>query len=258
MIKLTKQELAKFKPLNNLVLLKPLEDRSKYQLTKDIELKIDIDFTEFAFKHINVINKVIAVPDKIICGQYRSDWKTEVEIQVGDTVVVNQFPIQSSVTSSEFIVCEGEIYYYVRYSDIYCKYYYPQKKNFITDLITFGIALLPENPEIELAPINGYVLAEPVIEKSGFGAYITEKETNSAIVKFIGSKNTDYWEERFKPESQSFYKPVDIDVEVGDEIHFTQFANRKLDNGLKSIFGNLIPVMRKDITYLKRGDVIYG
>ena len=261
MIKLTKEELSKIKPLNNMVIIKPLENRSKYQLTKDVELKLDVDFTEQAFRYIGVINKVIAVPDKIIFGQGGSEWETTMELSVDDTVVVNYFPLQPSVTSGDFIVCEGEIYYYIRYSDIYCKSNEIDDKVHGLTLNDGGVNCMFWGGKLNnfiLIPLNGYLLCEPVFKKEGIGAYSVEKETNSAIVKFIGSKNTRHFEEIYKPESVSSYIAEDRDVEVGDVIFYKQFLAATLDNGLKNVLGDLRVIKRSDVVYLKRGEVIYA
>lgn len=254
MIKITREELSRLKPMNNLVLIKNIEDRSKFKLTDDIEIKLETDFTEFAFRHINIINKVIAVPDKIQFGEGKSEWETTMELSIGDTVVVNQFPLQCAVTNKEFYVCEGEVYYYIRYCDIYCK---QSVVGFKKLSFTDDFKELSAEPVMELIPLNGYILAEPITKQEGFGVYQVEKETNQAIVKFVGTPNTKHLK-RFKPESQSFYEPIEQEVEAGDVVTFKKFTNAVLDKGLKKVFGNMVVIARKDIAIYQRGDTIYG
>jgi hypothetical protein len=260
MIKLTKEELLSLRPQNNMVIIKSLEDRSKYQLTKDIELKLDIDFTKDAFRYIGVINQVVAVPDKIIFGtkphdrdsriQF-SEWETTVELEVGDTVVCNYFDLQPSVVSGNFIVCEGCTYYYIRYSDIYCKI-----KNFSGNVNDIRNAVSMNIPDY-LIPINGYILAEPIFKKEGIGAYMVDKETDHALVKYVGKKNTKYME-RYNQNGDYMYEPMDMDVQVSDIIHFKKYAAHAMDNGLAKYFGSLIPILGRDVTYHEREGMIYG
>jgi len=254
MIKLTKQELDKIKPINNMVLLMPLEDRSQYELTKEVKLQLETDFTEDAFRYIPVINKVIAVPDNIKFGQNFSEWETTMELSVGDTVVVNQLPLQLAQNDKQFILCEGIRYFWIKYSDIYCK------------SVEIGAVVQPlqkgyletREPIYNLIPINGYVICEPVIDEIKYIEQVVKKESKQfAVVKFIGSLNTNHLE-RWQPASESFYTPSDMEVEVGDVICFKKYRNRRLDNGLAKVFGNLVPIMRKDILYIKRGETIYG
>jgi len=254
MIKLTKQELDKIKPINNMVLVQPLEDRSQYELTKEVKLQLETEFTEDAFRYIPVINKVIAVPNNIKFGQGFSEWETTVELTVGDTVVVNQLPLQLAQNDKQFILCEGVRYFWIKYSDIYCKQKLVDVRiNSDTDENGIGFDSL-----YKLTPINGYVICEPVIDEIKYIEHVVKKESKQcAVVKFVGSLNTNHLE-RWKPESESFYTPSDMEVEVGDIVYFKKYRNRRLDNGLKKTFGTLMPIKRSDILYIKRGDLIIG
>lgn len=260
MIKLTKQELDKIKPINNMVLLQPLEDRSQYELTKEVTLQMDVDFTAEAFMYVPVINKVIAVPENIKFGQGFSEWETTMELSVGDTVVVNQLPLQLAQNDKQFILCEGIRYFWIKYSDIYCKIaYWSMREGLITKYESGETGLLNLfHFSRVLVPINGYVICEPVIDEIKYIEQIVKKESKQfATVKFIGSMNTNHLE-RWQPASESFYTPSDMEVEVGDQICFKKYRNRRLDNGLAKVFGNLIPIRRSDILYVKREGVIYG
>ena len=259
MIKLTKQELDKIKPINNMVLLQPLEDRSQYELTKEVKLQLETEFTEDAFRYIPVINKVIAVPDNIKFGQGFSEWETTMELSVGDTVVVNQLPLQLAQNDKQFILCEGVRYFWIKYSDIYCKSDVTHSDIPLKMIYDKDWNLLSsEHEKTILTPINGYVICEPVIDEIKYIEQVVKKESKQfATVKFIGSMNTNHLE-RWQPASESFYTPSDMEVEVGDQICFKKYRNRRLDNGLAKVFGNLVPIMRKDILYVKRGEQIYG
>jgi len=257
MIKLTQQELTKLKPINNMVLISPLEDRSTHKIA-DIELKLETELTETAFQYINVINKVVAVPDKIKFGVGFSEWKTEMELKVGDTVVVNRMPIQFALNDKNYIECEGVRYFWIKYSDIYCK---TVKYSDLGIKPVNGISIEQWGKEIKdyfFKPINGYILSEPIKETEGWGEYKVEKESQkSAIVKYVGTPNSEHLS-RFKPESQSDYEPMDMPCQVGDLIFFKKYANVHLEEGIKQTLGGLIVIKAKDITHIKRGDMIYG
>jgi len=245
---ITKEQLSHIKMKNNMVLVMPLEDRSQYELTKEVTLQMDTEFTEDAYRYVPVVNKVISVPDNIKFGQNFSEWETTMELSVGDTVVVNQLPLQLAQNDKQFILCEGIRYFWIKYSDIYCKLSF----DFVLDK-----AIFPMVNQI-LVPINGYVICEPVIDEIKYIEQVVQKESKQfATVKFIGSMNTNHLE-RWQPASESFYTPSDMEVEVGDQICFKKYRNRRLDNGLAKVFGNLVPIMRKDILYVKREGVIYG
>jgi len=247
MIKLTQQELSKLKPMNNMVLISPLEDRSTHKIA-DIELKLETELTETAFQYINVINKVVAVPDKIKFGVGFSEWKTEMELKVGDVVVVNRMPIQFAINDKNYIECEGIRYFWIKYSDIYCKIPTWHDWDSDTDIII----------KRKYSPINGYILAEPIMETEGWGEYKVEKESQkSAIVKYVGTPNTEHLS-RFKPESQSDYEPMDMPCQVNDVIFFKKYANVHLEEGIKQTLGGLIVIKAKDITHIKRGELIIG
>jgi len=254
MIKLTKEELLRITPINNMVLLMPLEDRSKFALTKEVELTMDVDFTEDQFRYVPVVNKVIAVPENIKFGQGFSEWETTMELSVGDTVVVNQLPLQLAQNDKQFIICEGVRYFWIKYSDIYCKQKLVDVRiNSDTDENGIGFDSL-----YNLTPINGYVICEPVIDEIKYIEQVVKKESKQfATVKFVGRMNTNHLE-RWQPASESLYTPSDMEVEVNDVICFKKYRNRRLDNGLAKEFGLLTPIMRKDILYVKRGELIIG
>lgn len=124
---------------------------------------------------------IVAVPSHLIYGNFGSEWLTDIEVEVGDHVYWGPM----AAYDSPVIKSGGDTFFLIKYQDIVCK-----------------------EKDREIFPVNGYVVAEEVIEvirsKSFF---LGEKHLrNKGIVKYVGVPNKEY----------SYAMSDAVDVQPGD------------------------------------------
>lgn len=126
------------------------------------------------------------------------DWDVEMEIQVGDMVFFSLIESKNSVQ----LICEGELYKSVPYSDCYC-YKREVYVNKWTD---------PPTKKTVTGMLNGFVLCEPVYfqKQSHLDAFSdTQIDKSRGIIAFIGDAPKAYLRQE--------YSHID-DLRVGDEV----------------------------------------
>ena len=110
-------------------------------------------------------------------------WKTEIELEVGDTVWMNHLTVQDY--QFQYNTKEYKI---VRYEDIVCA-----KRG------------------DEVVMVNGYILCRPIVEKKKALLYEREERVvEQAEVEYVGKPNVEYQDPR----------RTDYEVNVGDRILF--------------------------------------
>jgi co-chaperonin GroES (HSP10) len=119
-----------------------------------LSLYIDTDFEPE--KHTVVTGTVEAIPPKLDWKQL--PWKTEIEVQVGDRVVMYYMAVMNCMAKEQrrYIREMGRTYIFLKYSNIYAA-------------IRDG----------QIIPVNGYILAEPIPDPWH------EKFKNDALAKGI-------------------------------------------------------------------------
>ena len=140
------------------------------------------------------------------------EWKTDMEVQVGDTVFFNKM----ESANAPAIVIGDSLYYIIRYSEI---------------------ILRVRNGEIY--PLNGYAVVTKVVETVRVSGLILDfgdfQDKRLGVVKYLGKPN-------------DFYhgtKSVDADVAVGETAVFEGSWYTDLENG---VFATL----EKDLGYIQR------
>jgi co-chaperonin GroES (HSP10) len=177
-MKLTRRDFERFKPLANYVLVKPAMGNSKLELPSGVVLFLDTSYDEN--KHAETRGTVVRTPMKLTFDKkdphHTMDWKTEIELQEGDDIIYHYLSAANAVGDGEYIDCEGEIYFLIRYDQIF-------------------VAKRGE----DVIPVNGFILVEPMAEdvKLNHGLilpdYLKErKDSKKGIVKYIGSCNQAY------------------------------------------------------------------
>ena len=151
-----------FKPLNNFVLLGNPTSTEKIG-------GLFIDTTYKPEDHVEIINEVIAVPERLKFNE----WETEMQLKVGDKVWVNYL----SIIKGERVQVGGEVYVLVPYEKI----------------------ILTKRGD-DLVMLNGYVLIEPVLEETQqSGIIILLKQAKQAsqrgYVRHMGIPNKRYTDE---------------------------------------------------------------
>ena len=194
-----------FKPLNNFVLLGNPTSTEKIG-------GLFIDTTYKPEDHVEIINEVIAVPERLKFNE----WETEMQLKVGDKVWVNYL----SIIKGERVQVGGEVYVLVPYEKI----------------------ILTKRGD-DLVMLNGYVLIEPVLEETQqSGIIILLKQAKQAsqrgYVRHMGIPNKRYTDESHTDE---------IDIKLGDMVGLKHGYNSKLESSYHQTIGDYWVVQRRNI-----------
>ena len=133
-------------------------------------------------------------------------WETECEVQVGDLVFTNAIDALNAVT----LECEKERYCFIPYEELYVA----KRVHEQTVGIHYGEGnyYVGTDPWVEVIPLNGYILIEPVHYEKLSDLDVTSEDKEDKTrgkVRFIGSCNKRYRKE----------EDVDFaDLRVGDTV----------------------------------------
>ena len=194
MITLSKKELSRLRIISNKVLVSiegKITDYIKIKKDDGGDVKLFLDTSYDPHWHVTVRGKVKSVCEKIVFDDIENDpnksldWGTSVELSVGDEVVFDYNAISknfnvdgnNNIPLNEAIMCEDQLYLFVRYDFIFCK--------------------IVDGKEI---PINGYVFATPVdinpiadkAEKLGLETSLIKNEDIHFKVEAMGKPNKGY------------------------------------------------------------------
>ena len=200
-------------------------------------IRIEIDTSYEPEKHLTRTGTVVAVPEKLIYkrGSDYMEWKTEMELQVGDRVVMYYLAVYNCIKNGAYE--KDYEYYHGKRSDKYEEFVYMKYQN-IYAAIRNG----------KVIPINGYVLVEPIddpvlahkkkeAEGKKIQLVVEGKPNNTHAVYgrivYIGTPNKEYIE--------SYLSDENIDVKVGDEVIMKRISDipmeyeyhAKVDGGRK-------------------------
>jgi len=202
---ITLDTIEGFKPLNNFVLLGNPTSTEKIG-------GLFIDTTYKPEDHVEIINEVIAVPERLKFNE----WETEMQLKVGDKVWVNYL----SIIKGERVQVGGEVYVLVPYEKI----------------------ILTKRGD-DIVMLNGYVLIEPVLEETQqSGIIILLKQAKQAsqrgYVRHMGIHNKRYTDESHTDE---------IDIKIGDMVGLKHGYNSKLESSYHQTIGDYWVVQRRNI-----------
>lgn len=227
-------------PLNNNVLLKPLNDNTK---TKS---GFSVDTSYLKVQHSSVVCEVMAVPERLIFGYSKEltqtpmnkgyvhglsnetyellpnsmEWETEVEVQVGDTVIIHYMGYQSAygqehkvidVDGVECFLCPYEYLILAKRRVLEYEYY----KQTFTNKTAEQYSLITDNNFVyKVIMLNGYILTQPIeknIELEHLVLPETIKNVNKKVVRvcYAGNPNKRYLNPAY---SDMQYNPGDIVV----------------------------------------------
>jgi len=120
------------------------------------------------YDHIERVFEVVSVPDVISTDAKNMLWSCEMELSVGDTVIIDYL---SSMSTDRYVDEEGYEYRFVSYSDVY--------------------AIIKEDGV--LYPLNGYVIMEKIKREERIMYYSTSKvEERYGKVCYTGLPNKSY------------------------------------------------------------------
>jgi co-chaperonin GroES (HSP10) len=232
---LTRDELQRYRPLNNDVLIKIAKPNEDTIAVGDKELYLDTTFE--TNQHMTVWGHVEAFTETIYFNRKSvrsADWETEVEVKKGDEVCFcflasalalgKRNDINSDVSEDKVIECENEMFIILKY----------------TDLI-----LSVDGDKIKM--LNGWLLLEPESEEEIKSRLIhipehirKKKSVRYASVAHKGSLVNNYWNEAYSGDN--------FDVNVGDKVAFDKFHNIELEVEIHSrLKKNYYRMQRKDL-----------
>jgi len=191
--------------LNNFVLIKLDKENDSIKTASGFTLYVDTSFEKE--KHATVTGEVWGLPSRLeYTGKANKGmgWRTDMEIQYGDRVIVYYLAIINALTpSNQRYFMEGEDrYVFVPYSSIFT-------------VIRDG----------EIIPVNGYVLIEPcgdpfqeaVIKRLRLLniELISHKDKSNTdvsfgIVRYLGKPNREYVDAGMSDDG--------VDIAVGDKV----------------------------------------
>lgn len=226
-------DISKFECLINTVLIRPLRSNDQILIDGDKALYIDTSFEKMF--HAPVVGVVAAVPSQLYFKKGKMphnslDWETEMELEVGDIVNYHFLDIRTAIEQDDYVLCDGKIYYPIRYDRIFCAKRKLPKGN-IT--ITAGGNFVTGDDGIyKVVMLNGYILASPVEKKIETQLMIPDSmkgkhDARYGIVRFSGSCNKRY---------RNFYPPDDPRIENGMLIILDHVCDIKLEYDLHASF----------------------
>jgi hypothetical protein len=169
MIKLTPDELKRFKPVSNMILVKPNRGNDEI-LVGDHKLYLDISFNREV--HSPVMGAIVAVPAQLNPKQMQ--WDVDMEARPGDVAWYSYLAAQCALAPEmgRMIMCDGEVYFLIPYEEVFvvkrtCSMFQSAVE------ITAGryshvhvIGMDQASADVvTILPVNGYCLVEPVEEK---------------------------------------------------------------------------------------------
>lgn len=152
-MRITKEELQCFKPINNWVLIKPNSGYNKFKIG-DQEYFLDITYNPH--QHAPVTGTCVATPDKLFVGTYEfpgMQWDVDMEMRIGDVVTYSYLAAMRAIDDHEgrIVFVDDEIYLMIPYEECYVAQRKPVHPEWI-------------DSKFFLFPLNGYCLVEPVKE----------------------------------------------------------------------------------------------
>lgn len=190
------------------------------------DMKLYIDHTFEPQDHVSCKGIVTVVPERLPFDKTimpSMEWKTDIEVQVGDTVWMDYHAVLLALGKSfdEAQESEEPLFdddgVYIKYQDLF----------------------MAQRDE-EFIMLNGYVLISLESQKMPDTSLIIHDRIKSLkskrigkVVK-VGNKNTDYLHDNY----------VDGDVNVGDHVVFMDYANRKLEQDLYKSLGEDLHVVQ--------------
>lgn len=240
------------KPIANYCLLKMSSDNSKIKLQNGEILWIDTSYTPNKFA--NVICEVMEVPDRLIFGKGKTGTmrhKTEMELRVGDTVIVSFLAITSAFSKREPMnfEIEGETYFFAHYehclvglkkwkahdTELFFKVNNPKTISY-EELATHSLVVRGE--EIyTVIPLNGMVICEPVEKEIKTSLIIPDslrmRDKKMVICRFVGSPNTEYINDVYADSTEIKSGDVlivdrEADVPLEADTHRTLLGDKEL------------------------------
>ena len=232
-MKLSREDLAVFRPSQNKVLVRSVVQMNKIHLGGQ---EIIIDTTYKPEHHQEVICEVTATPKRLVFDRTKPvgesmEWYTPIDVKKGDIVWCNYLSVIRG--KEDFIIeCEDIMYFLVDYSSIYLK-----------------------KDKTDVTMLNGWILCEPVYVKPAtidVGGNIIAVQEMKEYDEFEGvAKETQFGRVKYlgKPIKEYYFNEDTFDddfVRVNDIIMFKTPNNVRLEHDLHRHFdGTSLIVSRR-------------
>lgn len=225
----TKDEISSmsFDKTPNKILVKPTRGSDEINLPGGIKICMDSRFGKE--KHAPTTGIIKGLCKKLITS--KMPWETENELQLNDYIV---YSYESAMYAMEemhgrtIIDEDGEVYFIIDYEDIFLV---EREKNIL--------------------PVNGYILASPIEEKTAAFFEIVKENKNSArfaCIEYIGNPNKKYI---FSGKTREDVFDCSCTLKKGDIIVFNRDSDIPVEYPLHRSIGDrskiLFRLQRKDI-----------
>lgn len=223
--------MVKTSAVSNFVMIKILDNTTEYNIGpgKSIKLStevIDDDGSVNKYgdmNHMPCIGCVMNVPDRLIFipgvrHENYMDWRTSIEISVGDTVIIRRLAVSKALSSGMYYKDGNDLYVFIKYDSL------------IMSINDSGSKVL-----------NGYVIIGLVdVDKSDkivIPQKTSYKGSKVGEVIMCGSFNTEYHPTYTINNAMDYDGSGDIDnISAGDKILFKTESWSELENSIHKIF----------------------
>jgi co-chaperonin GroES (HSP10) len=230
--------IESIKPISNQVLIRLTRKGDEIELANGHKLHLDVSYNEE--EHRPVVGEVIAVPAKLTFkdGDLSTmPWKTEMQLQKGDIVIMRRPAVSSCFVqnSGRIIEQDGEQYLFIKYSDIILA-----KRQLSRAKEPYQVVGV-DGKAMAVIMLNGFILLEPDEEE-----YKTFLELPKSVrrlskltgtVRYLGMPNLAY-QTMVDTTGQDTTLPPDyyFDIKVGDKVVFHKAADIPLEQDLHQSF----------------------
>ena len=203
----------------NFVLIEPIKADNEIFIG-DKKFILDNEYLEL--QNITVVGKVLAVPNELIFDRmdfaHSMEWKTPMDLQVGDTVWCTYMSIKNSMNGNDPKLINGN------------------------PAIPYQSCIVAKRND-SVVCLNGFILVEPIKRGDLSGllpSYISDSPNlNVGYIRHLGIHNAEYWDNSFDDDM----------FEVGDLVCFENVNNLPLEYETQRFFidTELFRMQRRDL-----------
>jgi hypothetical protein len=226
------------KPISNHVLIKLTKKTDELQLPGVGTLALETIFNEE--QHQRLVGEVITVPEKLTfikMDHGNMPWETEMEILVGDEVILRRTDVSVSRFEGKSFESEGHLYVHVPYHAVILSKRRLKYSNF-----PHGDILELDGENYVVTMLNGYMLVQQddIDFQTEFyiPGNIKNPKAETGIIAFIGKPNTAYHPQFISAgfEYGSQLPDTRFDLKVGDRVAFIKHASVDLEYDIHRTF----------------------
>ena len=167
MLEITKEQLKNYRPLNNMVLIKPTLGQKEVKIG-NMSFQLDTSYEEEI--HAPVTGTVVAVPFSIFMARKGFPgmwWDVDMEIEVGDYAIYDYLQATTALDPAyaQAMTCDGDLYLLIPYEGIFVvRRKIPGNFEWENETTVWKDNTKGKILRDEIIPVNGYCLIEPIID----------------------------------------------------------------------------------------------